>query len=158
VRQPKLQEAVTVHHHERLAREHWLGALDAAARVQDRVLPGGADAEAEARAVAQGRLDAQAEPVESGDGLLDAPRAEELEDVVEEGTAGDGDERLRRRVRQRREAGAAPDGQHHRAADHAASGDSSGTCAARSGSAAVTSGDAASVRRATAYTAGRYAR
>ena len=84
VLQAELEEAVAVHHHERLAGEQRLGALDAAAGVEDRILPRVLHLEPEAAAVADAFLDPLPEVMEVDDDLADAAGAQELEDVLDE--------------------------------------------------------------------------
>src|SRR5207249_2570531 len=123
----------------------------AASGVEDRILPRVADVEAETGAVAQVVRDPLPEMMQVQDDVLHAAGAQEVEDVLEEGTARDRDERRRCRVGERPKARAAPGREHHRPADHA----SSGTWRARSGRTAASAGRAPSMRRATAYTPGR---
>ena len=147
----ELEQAVPVQHHERLAGKERLGPLDAASRIEDRILPRIADAEPEARAVSQVLLDAPAEVMKIEHDLANAAGAQELEDVFEEGPARHRNERLRGAVGERREARPAPCREHHGAADHP----SSGTWAASRARTDASSGRASSMRRATAYTPGR---
>src|SRR5207249_4827317 len=150
VLQVELEEAVAVHHHERLAREQWLGPLDAAARVEDRILPGVLDPEAEAAAVTDALLDRVAQVMEVDHHLADAAGVQELQDVLEQRPSRDRKERLRRRVGERREARTPPRGEHHGATDHAGrSSPSSGTQATSRAAAVASAGSARSIRRAT---------
>jgi hypothetical protein len=71
--------------------------------------------------VAHVLLDEMSEVVEVDHHLLDAAGAEEREDVLEERTTADRDERLRRGVGQGSEPRPAPGPEHHRTPDHAAS-------------------------------------
>src|SRR5207247_8976936 len=90
VREAELGQAVPVQHRERLAGEERLGPLDAAPRIEDRVLPRVADPEPEARAVAQVLLDAPPQVMEVQHDVPDAGGAQGVEDVLEEGPARPG--------------------------------------------------------------------
>src|SRR5439155_19883475 len=97
------------------------GPLDAASRIEDRILPRIADAEPEARAVAQVLLDAPAAVMQIEDDLANAAGAQELEDVLEEGPARHRNDRLPGAVGDRRQAPPAPCREHHGAAEHPSS-------------------------------------
>jgi hypothetical protein len=109
-------------------------------------------------AVADRFLDARAEVMEIDHHLFDAAGAQHGEHVREQRPAADLHERLRQRVGERCETPAVPGCQHHRPPDAHAASASSGTQRATSSPPRRQSGKADSARRATPYTAGRYAR
>src|SRR5262249_53740392 len=147
--QAQLEQAVAVRHHEGLAGEQRLGVLDAAAGVEDRILPRVPDAGAEACAVAEVLLDEMAQVMGGEGDFQDAAGVEEVEDVLEEGAAVHRHERLRHGVRERGEAGPASRRQHHGSADHDVSAASSGTYGTTSCRAGASAGKLAKSRRAT---------
>src|SRR2546426_870840 len=84
--------------------------------------PGNMNGRSGPGAAARVRLDAPPQVMEVEHARVDAARAQELEDVLEEGPARTPNQRLRRGVGERREARPAARREHHGAADHASSG------------------------------------
>src|SRR5262249_58991755 len=110
------------------AGERPLGLLDPPAGVADLRLPGVPNPKPEPAAVADRLLDAVPEVMQVDHHLVDAARAQEVQDVRQHGTARDRHQWLWQLLSEVSEARAASRRQHHRAMNHVASAPSSAPC------------------------------